>query len=635
MECYGKSSTSLFLSDSLYDISINFLRAIDKRTAKRYTKIIANSHYTREVIRTLYGLNRQIAVAYPGIEVQQQTQDDMNQSVSDYMLAIGAMIPMKNHINLLKAYHQLPEMYRSRVKLVIIGEGPLEDEIHSIAHKLGLNDIIFQSPVQEQELTGYYKNCKFIVHLALHEPFGLVPIEAALFGKPSIVSNQGGTREFIRHGKNGFLVNPHDPDDVAKHMKRLIEDQQLAAEMGSRAKEMVLKGFTIEKSTKAIVEALKPGANLNALAGVDNKKITFITDPLLTTVGSTRPPFLLAKELQKNGYNITLVSLSVSEEVMKIARENNIQVKSLGSNFNLIHSFPILEAWGKSLLKPRNMFHIDGLGDNEIVINASSCIKVKSNLYYAQGPITRALDDMLPEMPTRYKYLYRFIAPVLRYLEKKTVRDYAYLSNLVIANSRFCESMYEDLDVKVDGVIPPPLDRTRFKPTTSEPTQDYVLTYFGVYNKETKFAVIKQIADTGVAVKAFGYKASGIPTYISRHPNIHFLGAISNEELANLYSNALYVLFTFSHEPFGYIPIESMACGTPVLTYNRQGPCESVVNGVTGWLVNSDKELVDLASKIWKEGYPQKMRKNCVARASLFDAKKIVEKWIKLFGEQQ
>jgi len=363
--------------------------------------------------------------------------------------------------------------------------------------------------------------------------------------------------------------------------------------------------------------------------------ITFITDPLLTTVGATRPPSLLATELQKNGHNITLISLSVSEEVRKTAKESNIQVKSLGSIFNITHSVPIFEAWAKLLLKSKITLPSNDLGDNEVVINTSSCIKVKSHLYYAQGPITRALDDMLLEMPIRYKYTYRLIAPVLRYLEKKTVRDHAYLSNSVIANSRFCASMYEDLVVKVDGVIPPPLDRNLFKPSTSEPSQDYVLTYFGIYNKETKFAVIKQVADTGVAIKAFGYKASGIPAYIARHPNIQFLGEVSNEELVNLYSNALYVLFTFAHEPFGYIPIESMACGTPVLSYNIQGPSESVVNGSTGWLVNSDRELVGLALRIWKDGYRQKMRKNCIKRASLFDVKKISEKWIKIFRELQ
>ena len=369
--------------------------------------------------------------------------------------------------------------------------------------------------------------------------------------------------------------------------------------------------------------------------GVWNMNITFITDPLITTLGSTRPPFLLATELQKKGHNATLISLSVSEEVGKTAKEKNIQVKSLGSNFNIIHSYPIVEAWVKSLLKSENMFHLDDLGDNEIVINTSSCIKVKCHLYYAQGPITRALDDMLLGMPTHYKYTYRLIAPVLRYLEKKTIMDYAYLSNLLIANSKFCASMYKELDVRVDGVIQPPLDRTLFKPNSSEPSQDYVLTYFGAYNKETKFAVIKHVADVGVEIKAFGCKASGIPTCITKHPNIQFMGGISNQELVNLYSNALYVLFTFYHEPFGYIPIESMACGTPVLTYNKQGPSESIINGSTGWLANTDKKLVDLAFRLWKNGYPQKMRNNCIKRSSLFDAKKISKKWMKLFEEWQ
>ena len=256
-ECYGKSLTSLFLSNILYDFSINLLRAIDKKTAKRYTKIIVNSNYTRKVIKTLYNLKHQITVTYPGIEIGQQNRNCVNYSSNNYILTIGAMIPMKNHINLLRAYHQLPPKYRSTVKLVIIGDGPLKEKIQSLADKLGLNNLIFQSHVDEQELTSHYKNCKFIVHLALHEPFGLVPIEAALFGKPSIVSNQGGTKEFIRHGENGFLVDPYDPKDVAKYMKCLIEDEQLTAEMGSRAKERALKEFTIEKSTEKIMEALK------------------------------------------------------------------------------------------------------------------------------------------------------------------------------------------------------------------------------------------------------------------------------------------------------------------------------------------------------------------------------------------
>jgi glycosyltransferase involved in cell wall biosynthesis len=260
-ECYGKSLTSLFLSNILYDFSIKFLRALDKKTAKRYAHIIVNSNYTRKVIKTLYNLKHQITVAYPGIEIGQQNRNYGNYRSNTYILTIGAMIPMKNYLNLLRAYQRLPLKYRSAVKLVIIGDGPLKNKIQFLAHELGLSNILFQSHITEQELISHYKNCKFIVHLALHEPFGLVPIEAALFGKPSIVSNQGGTKEFIKHGENGFLVNPYDPEEVAKYMKCLIEDEELTAELGSRAKERALKEFTIEKSTEQIMETLKQKLN--------------------------------------------------------------------------------------------------------------------------------------------------------------------------------------------------------------------------------------------------------------------------------------------------------------------------------------------------------------------------------------
>ena len=363
--------------------------------------------------------------------------------------------------------------------------------------------------------------------------------------------------------------------------------------------------------------------------------ITFITDPLLTTAGATRPPSLLAMKMQKDGHKVTLVSLSISKEVMDVAKKKGIQVKSLGFKFNSIYSVPIVEAWAKSLIKPTNTFLSNELCDDEIVVNTSSCVNVNAHVYYAQGPITRALDDMRCELPARYKSAYFLVAPVLKCLEKKNVRGHAATSKVVIANSKFCASMYEDFGVKIGDVIPPPLDCTLFKPETSEPLQDYVLTYFGVYNKETKFAIIKRVADQGVKVKAFGYKAAGIPNCIAHHPNIEFLGAVSEKELVDLYSNALYVLFTFAHEPFGYIPIESMACGTPVLTHNTQGPSESVIDKSTGWLANDDTELVNLAVKIWKKEYPKKMRKKCVKQASLFDVEKISEKWVELVKKMQ
>jgi glycosyltransferase involved in cell wall biosynthesis len=200
-------------------------------------------------------------------------------------------------------------------------------------------------------------------------------------------------------------------------------------------------------------------------------------------------------------------------------------------------------------------------------------------------------------------------------------------SRVFIANSRFCASMYEDWGINIDEVIYPPLNCEQFKQMTSRPSSDYVLVYV---DKETKYSVLRRMAGLGVKIKAFGSKAPYIPKRLLKHPNIEFLDRVSNEKLIDLYSNALFTLFTFTHEPFGYVLVESVACGTPVLTYNKQGPRESVVDGVTGWLANSDEELLDLALKIWREGYPSWMRSRCRERALEFDAKVIASKWLEV-----
>jgi len=73
-----------------------------------------------------------------------------------------------------------------------------------------------------------------------------------------------------------------------------------------------------------------------------------------------------------------------------------------------------------------------------------------------------------------------------------------------------------------------------------------------------------------------------------------------------------------------------MACGTPVLTYNMQGPSESVINGVTGWLANNDEELVKLAVNYWRNGYPSWMRARCRERALKFGVKIIADRWLEI-----
>jgi glycosyltransferase involved in cell wall biosynthesis len=186
--------------------------------------------------------------------------------------------------------------------------------------------------------------------------------------------------------------------------------------------------------------------------------------------------------------------------------------------------------------------------------------------------------------------------------------------------------MYEEWGITVDKVINPPLDCSFFRPSTTSPKADYVLTAFGTYGKEGDFSTVKTIADAGVAIKVFG-DYSEAPNSVRKHPHIDLLGKVSDLELRDLYSNALYTLFAFGHEPFGYIPVESMACGTPVLTYNMQGPSETVINEKTGWLANSKHELLAAALGRWQGGYDAEFRRVCRERALTLDVKRVCKEW--------
>lgn len=359
--------------------------------------------------------------------------------------------------------------------------------------------------------------------------------------------------------------------------------------------------------------------------------VCFIADPLVTTMGgATRPAILLAKEFRKNGHKVTIVTTRFDGKVENTLQAEDIDLRAIGPEFSFIRSLPTLDAWTRCLIKRKI---VDKVRDSNVIINTSSCIINRAHAYYGQGPMTRTLSDMFQDMPSRYKYVYQLARHALQTLEKNQVERFRHASKLFIANSRFCASMYRRWNIRVDKIINPPLDCTFFRPATSKPTEDYVLTHFGIYSKESKFSVIKAIADSGVVIKAFGNPHS-VPRVLTKHRNIDYLGKVTDEELVSLYSNALYTLFSFNHEPFGYVPVESMACGTPVLTYNKQGPSETVVNGKTGWLKNTDGELHISAVDIWKNGYDMNMRNVCRRRALVFDVKRTFQEWVKVLDAE-
>jgi len=84
-----------------------------------------------------------------------------------------------------------------------------------------------------------------------------------------------------------------------------------------------------------------------------------------------------------------------------------------------------------------------------------------------------------------------------------------------------------------------------------------------------------------------------ISPLIAKNPLVNYIGEISDQEKSEFLSGALALLVPIDWpEPFGLVMIEAMACGTPVIAYNRGSVPEIVDDGLTGFIVEDDTSAV-------------------------------------------
>ncbi|MDO8658831.1 MAG: glycosyltransferase family 4 protein [Candidatus Levybacteria bacterium] len=137
------------------------------------------------------------------------------------------------------------------------------------------------------------------------------------------------------------------------------------------------------------------------------------------------------------------------------------------------------------------------------------------------------------------------------------------------------------------------------------PKQDNYLLYLGSIgkNKNPKDAILAarqagEVLLIGGRIKDETYFKEEIAPYIDGK-QIQWIGEKHPEEVITLYQRAKAFLFPIKwEEPFGLVMIEAMSCGTPVIAYNNGAVPEVVVDGLTGYVVDNDSQMVDAIKKI-------------------------------------
>lgn len=171
------------------------------------------------------------------------------------VLSVGRLIPRKGCDWLLRACAEA-RAAGVAVQLTVVGTGPDEARLRTLAAALQL-PVEWAGFVDQDGLAGVYAEADVFAFPTLDDPFGIVVLEAAAAGLPLIASPHGGaTRDIVRDGDNGFVVEPRDTAATSATLVRLATDSQLRARM-SRAAVEATRGRTPAASASGYLRAVQ------------------------------------------------------------------------------------------------------------------------------------------------------------------------------------------------------------------------------------------------------------------------------------------------------------------------------------------------------------------------------------------
>ncbi|MDD4382412.1 MAG: glycosyltransferase [Candidatus Dojkabacteria bacterium] len=222
------------------------------------------------------------------------------------------------------------------------------------------------------------------------------------------------------------------------------------------------------------------------------------------------------------------------------------------------------------------------LWDNELNIRGSK-------LKWIYKPISKILNTYLRMWDWSISRRVDYWVANSKYIQKKIKRTYKEDSTLIYPGIRNIDIKKENLSKKYDI------------------SKKYFLVVSRLYDyKRVDWAIEACIkANKKLLIVGEGPDEKYLRNIAKGNRNIEFFGFLNYTDILSLYKNAQALLFC-GIEDFGLVPVEAMACGTPVLGYKEGGLLETVLEGKTGEFFNTKEELIHLLKNFDKTIYNEK-----------------------------
>lgn len=166
---------------------------------------------------------------------------------------VGRLAQVKDQASLLQAFARLRQQsdeYRRRLRLLLVGDGPLFQDLRQMAEELGIADEVWM-PGDRKDIPELLRSMDLFVLPSLAEGISNTILEAMASGLPVVATQTGGTPELIEPGDNGFLVTVGDSVALAERLGYLVDNQDELARMGRAGRERVERYFNWDTTVES------------------------------------------------------------------------------------------------------------------------------------------------------------------------------------------------------------------------------------------------------------------------------------------------------------------------------------------------------------------------------------------------
>lgn len=149
--------------------------------------------------------------------------------------------PVKNIPGVMRVFDRIRKEIDAN--LVLVGEGPELAKAHELTRALDLEGRVQFLGIQDA-MDDILPSTDLLLLPSEHESFGLIALEAMASGVPVIATNQGGTREVIDSGVDGFLAEPHDVERMAAYAIEVLGNRSRWESVSVAARDRAVREFS-------------------------------------------------------------------------------------------------------------------------------------------------------------------------------------------------------------------------------------------------------------------------------------------------------------------------------------------------------------------------------------------------------